>query len=404
MWDVATPVMIGDRQFGNLFIGQFLFDDEPLDYGFFRSQARQYGFDETKYLAALEAVPRMSREILDSGMSFFMQLADLLSRLSYSNLKLARSLAECDTIMDSLRESEERFRKMFERHKAIMLLVEPESGAIVDTNAAAAEFYGYSHETLRGMNIGEINQLTPEEVAAERQRALEEQRNYFVFPHRLASGEIRWVEVSSTPIEAQGKSLLFSIIHDITARKRAEEEIVRAKEEWERTFDSVPDLIAILDNRHRVLRVNTAMARRLGVKPEECVGLPCYEVVHGSSCPPGICPHSQTIADGSEHTEELHEDRLGGDFLVTTTPLLDAKGERIGSVHISHDITERKRAEEEIRRRVEELRHGNEELARFNRASVGRELRMIALKKEVNAFCKQNGEPRRYPLDFEEEG
>ena len=392
LWDVATPVMVGDRQFGNLFIGQFFFEDEPLDYGFFRAQARQYGFDETKYLAALEAVPRLNRETLHTGMSFFMQLADLLSKLSYSNLKLARSLTECDAIMDSLRESEERFRTMFEHHQAIMLLIEPESGAIVDANDAAAEFYGHSRETLRGMNVEELNQLKPEE-----------QRNPSVFPHLLASGEIRWVEVSSTPIEAQGEILLFSIIHDITDRKRAEEEIRRAKEEWELTFDSVPDLIAILDNRHRVLRVNAAMARRLGAKPEECVGLPCYEVVHGSSCPPGICPHSQTIADGREHTEELHEARLGGDFLVTTTPLLDTKGERIGSVHIAHDITERKRAEEEIRRRVEELRHSNEELARFNRASVGRELRMIALKKEVNALCEKIGESRRYLLKFEEE-
>jgi PAS domain S-box-containing protein len=119
----------------------------------------------------------------------------------------------------------------------------------------------------------------------------------------------------------------------------------RAKEEWERTFASVPDLIATLDNRHRVLRVNDAMAKRLGLKPEECIGLPCYEVMHGAAAPPEFCPHSKTIEDGLEHAEELHVDRFDGDFLVTTTPLLDEKGESIGSVHIAHDITERKRFE-----------------------------------------------------------
>ena len=138
-------------------------------------------------------------------------------------------------------------------------------------------------------------------------------------------------------------------------RKRVEEALRRAKEAWERTFDSVPDLITILDNQHQIMRVNAAMATRLGLKPEECIGLPCYETVHGTSCPPAYCPHSRTIADGREHVEEVHEERLGGDFLVTTTPILDKKGERIGSVHIARDITERKQSEAKLQALNEEL-------------------------------------------------
>jgi len=136
---------------------------------------------------------------------------------------------------------------------------------------------------------------------------------------------------------------------DITDRKRAEESLKRAKEEWERTFASVPDLIAILDNQHRVLRVNEAMASCLGLKPDECVRLPCYEAVHGLSEPPEFCPHTQTLRDGREHFVEVHEEHLGGDFLVSTTPLNDEQGLMIGSVHIAYNITERKRAEEALR-------------------------------------------------------
>ncbi|MBK5274550.1 MAG: PocR ligand-binding domain-containing protein [Desulfuromonadales bacterium] len=110
MWDVATPVMVGDRQFGNLFMGQFFFDDEPLDYELFRSQARQYGFDESEYIAALEAVPRLSRETLNTSMAFFMKLADILSKLSYSNLKLARSLAERERAEEEIRRRVEELR------------------------------------------------------------------------------------------------------------------------------------------------------------------------------------------------------------------------------------------------------------------------------------------------------
>ena len=137
---------------------------------------------------------------------------------------------------------------------------------------------------------------------------------------------------------------------EINARKKAEEKAVRVKEEWERTFASVPDMIAILDNQHRVLRVNEAMAKQLGRKAEDCIGLHCYEAVHGLSAPPPFCPHLKTLSDGKAHIEEVHEDRLGGDFLVTTTPMLDEKGERVGSVHIAHDITEQKRAAELLRK------------------------------------------------------
>jgi two-component system, cell cycle sensor histidine kinase and response regulator CckA len=123
-----------------------------------------------------------------------------------------------------LRESEQRFRSMFERHLAVMLLIDPDSGSIIDVNPAAAKFYGYSRTTLTTMNIAEINQLPPEEITAYRRQAEQENHNFFIFPHRLSNGVIRTVEVNASPIYSQGQVLLFSIVHDITERKKAEEE------------------------------------------------------------------------------------------------------------------------------------------------------------------------------------
>ncbi|NQT36560.1 MAG: PAS domain-containing protein, partial [Planctomycetes bacterium] len=86
-----------------------------------------------------------------------------------------------------------------------------------------------------------------------------------------------------------------------------------AKDEWEETFDAVPDPICILDTQHRIVRVNKAMAERLGVTKKECVGQTCYSCVHGTDEPPSFCPHALLLKDGQEHTVEVHEELLGGD-------------------------------------------------------------------------------------------
>jgi len=129
------------------------------------------------------------------------------------------------------------------------------------------------------------------------------------------------------------------------------EEAFQAQEVWMRTFDAVPDLIALLDREHTVRRVNRALAERLGLRPEEAVGRTCYQVVHGLDAPPPFCPHAELLRDGQEHTAEVYEERLGGWFLVTATPLRGAAGNLIGAVHLARDITALKRAEEALRER-----------------------------------------------------
>ena len=124
-----------------------------------------------------------------------------------------------------LRSSEKRYRQMFEQNRAVQLLVDRESGAIVDANAAAAEFYGYRLEELRRMNLSDINTSSKIQRTEEVNRATNEGRDYFLFRHRLASGAIRDVEVHTSLLEAGGRSLYYSIIHDITERKRAEAQL-----------------------------------------------------------------------------------------------------------------------------------------------------------------------------------
>ena len=94
MWDAVTPMMLGDKHLGNVYTGQFFFVDEPIDYELFRSQAHKYGFDEQDYMAALDRVPRLSRDQVETSRAFFTKFAQVLSQLSYSAIKLARSIEE----------------------------------------------------------------------------------------------------------------------------------------------------------------------------------------------------------------------------------------------------------------------------------------------------------------------
>ncbi|WP_051554684.1 PAS domain-containing sensor histidine kinase [Maribacter antarcticus] len=124
-----------------------------------------------------------------------------------------------------VKENEDSFKNMFERHNAIMLLIESKTGLIINANNSAIKFYGYEKSKLCSMNIDEINTLSQEQVLIERTNAIIEKRNYFVFPHKLANGEIRIVEAHSSPIECKGQRVLFSIIHDITKRRNVEQSL-----------------------------------------------------------------------------------------------------------------------------------------------------------------------------------
>jgi PAS domain S-box-containing protein len=156
-------------------------------------------------------------------------------------------------------------------------------------------------------------------------------------------------------LDLDGHRYVFTVIRDITEKKQVHDEIIRARDEWEYTFNAVPDLITIIDDRFRVVRANRAMADRLGMTTEAVTGKSCYEIVHNTTNPPDICPHTLLLADGKSHTVDIHEDILGGDFQLSVAPLKDKAGTITGSVHVLHDISRRKRDETALRRVSGEL-------------------------------------------------
>jgi two-component system cell cycle sensor histidine kinase/response regulator CckA len=133
-------------------------------------------------------------------------------------------ITELKKIEEALKMSEERFRKMFEKHSAIQLVLDPETGAIIDANQAAADFYGWSIGELRTMGIQDINTLPPEEVRLVLDQWRTSEQQSFVFGHRRADGSIRDVEIYGCRIPVNGKAFAYLILHDITERRKAEQE------------------------------------------------------------------------------------------------------------------------------------------------------------------------------------
>jgi PAS domain S-box-containing protein len=215
------------------------------------------------------------------------------------------------------------------------------AGRITFHNAATVK-------TLEKLGLSEITDFLPPDLAEILNAAAKGQENYFYREIKL--GDALFGQVI-TYVESFKVVRLYAM--DITPRLRAEEAARRVTEEWERTFDAVPDLIAILNQDHQVVRCNRAMAGVLGLEPAKLVGRQCYEVMHRLTKPPAFCPHSRLLQDGREHTAEVHE--LDRDFLVTASPLTDEQGRTVGSVHVARDITARKRAEEALRRQAELL-------------------------------------------------
>jgi len=120
-------------------------------------------------------------------------------------------------------------------------------------------------------------------------------------------------------------------------------------DEWGLTFDAIPDQLALIDLDLRLTKVNKSFAQQLGKKPEELVGEPCYRHICRSEGPNENCPHQRTTRDGKTHSAEFHLEHLGGDFLITASPLRDSAGRICGSVHIARNITGKKRHGDALR-------------------------------------------------------
>ena len=269
LWDMATPILVGGLHLGYVFTGQFFYDDEEVDRESFRAQARRYGFDEEEYLAALDRVPRLSRETVDRGMEFFKRLAAMLSALGYSNVKLARLLAERDRLTASRREGEDRLA----RAQQIAHLGSWELDLVGDGLTWSDEVYrifGLEPQAFGATYKAFLEHVHPEDRAAVNEAyssSVREGRDTYEIVHRVvraSTGEIRVVHERCEHFRDAGGRIVRSVgmVHDVTESKEGERQLRDLNESLERRVAAATLEVSQLADRLRALATELTQAEQ----------------------------------------------------------------------------------------------------------------------------------------------
>jgi len=308
-------------------------------------------------------------------------------------LNIVHDITERKRVEEKLIVSETRYRRLFEAARDGILIMDAETGIILDANPFLIEMLGFPLEEFVGKELWELGFF--KDIAANKDNFLELQQKEYIryedLPLETANGQKFHVEFVSNVYQVNHHKVIQCNIRDITERKKAEDAMRDSEEKFRQAFNTSP--IAISISRLKgggFVSINKSFERFTGYSEAEVIGKTAEELNLWQS--PEV------------HQSLIKELRANGEMRDYETPILTRNGEIYclmsasliefnGEPHIltmTVDITERKQAEEQIKKQLEELR-------RWYNATLGRESRVLELKHEVNHLLKQTGLPPRYP-------
>lgn len=290
-------------------------------------------------------------------------MQSIVSFLGKDLLAITRDISSQKNMQEELQQSEEKYRIFFENNDAIILFVDPENLNIIFSNKAAAEFYKYSNTQLSRMKISDLNVLGTEEIKLKVADAIKRKQNYFVFKHKLASGEIRDVEVYQTKLSFNNQEIFSIIVHDITDRIQTQQELIIAKERIEKSekkfrelFEKSGDAFLIIENGKfvdcneatvKLLKYNNKN-KILNARPSELS--PLLQPDGRNSVEKANELIETTLKNGTHRFEWNHKKSTGEIFPVEVllTAILNEPNKKV--IHtVWRDITNRKKADNQLR-------------------------------------------------------
>ena len=317
--------------------------------------------------AAMEILPVVMLPIL-----IIYPLATMLVCLLFHNQEKQSILVE------QLSESEERWKQAFKDSPAIQMILDPFDGKILDANHAAEKFYGWPLHRLKQMRATQINTLPEMEVRQAIRKARTGEKNYFQFQHNLASGEVRDVEIYAGPVIIGGKQLVLSIIHDVTDRRKSQEDLIKERLLLRTVIDNLPATVYVKDLELRKVMANKADLDLIGKTEDQVIGKTDREVFPRDMAEDFEKDDLNVLQTGEPvlNREEKFKGPDGKDvwLLTSKTPFVDHTGKVVGLVGVGRDITERMEAARELERAKEAAEQANKAKSEFL-ANMSHEIR-----------------------------
>jgi len=308
--------------------------------------------DSKSQMATWSMYKGLAYVIVTSALLFWLVRRHTSKLLSAQNA-LEVENKECMLARSSLAQSEEQFRQMFEKHRAIMYLVNTETLAVYDSNEAARQFYGYSQREFEHLKLSDLS-IQPENEIRNGLNGLSDQvNNYYISKHRLRNGDVRDVEIYCTPIIHRGRQFFFSIVHDISERIKAQEALRISEDNYRTIFDSVTDAIFIHDmETGRILEINSMACEMFGYLRDDFPVL-APEMTSAMDSP---FDHEEALrrvreaADGKPQCFEWKARHRDGHVFIVEVNLKKVElREKNRLLAVVRDITESKKTEDALR-------------------------------------------------------
>jgi PAS domain S-box-containing protein len=286
---------------------------------------------------------------------------------------------------EMLKESEKRYRLLAENITDTIWVVDMDM-KLIFISSSVTRLLGYSVEEAANKTMRETYTPASFELAT---KALEDEliNDKDRDRHRSRIMELELVRKDGSTVFIEGNftflrdesgqpSGILTVARDITGWKRLEKDKNISATEWGNIFNSISDLIFIMDTDNTIVKANRAFLELMKSTPGDIIGKKCYELLHKLNAPWPDCPMEKSKRDLKSHTEEVDDPNIGIPLLVTTSPIFNAAGELTGISHIAKDISKTKHGEDEFKKKLHDLEV-------FHKAAIGRELRIIELKNKV---------------------